>query len=241
MPASCCGFERRNIAIGVLSLLLVIAVAGWVREVAYPNIQEPRMVRIIVSGKDIPTGTGFTKDNVDQLTEAGEVPESCVPPHAKLIQTKDELIGKRVTRHLSQGGWIYVSDLTARTQFGVESDKDTLTIPIPWRGDVTPGSVVDIIASITWKERCDVFTLLAGVKVLAVTPPSQVDANPVSLNVTMVSLAVNQKQALTIMLARQRNCQLELLLRHPDSQPREFDIDKSIDVLKSLGRMSGCP
>jgi len=242
MSASCCRFDRRNIAIGVLFLLLAIAVVGWVREVTKPtppveSAPPVEMVEVLVAAKDLTTGTAFNKDTVDQLTEFRQVPKASVPPDAKLIQTKDELIGKRLTRPLRQGEFLNVADVALRQSHWMQGPADDI-MSLPYirsgnQGYIGPGSRVDILASCADGMTREVFTLLSDITVLAVDARSGTVEN-VFPEPPMVSFAVDQKQALIIALANQANCNIEFLLRHPDAPKRDYDYDKTLTRIKEF-------
>lgn len=119
-----------------------------------------------------------------------------------------------------------------------EPGKDVLTVPFPWRGDVTAGTRVDVLGNLTEPELSETLTILSDVRVVAVRPLIE-SASQLSPRTVMVSLAVTQKQALLMMLARQKKCDLELLLRAPDSPAREVNWERVYTLLK-YGRDRGC-
>ncbi|MBA4191059.1 MAG: hypothetical protein C0467_23995 [Planctomycetaceae bacterium] len=115
--------------------------------------------------------------------------------------------------------------------------KQVISIPKPfWGGYVGPGSRVDIIAVSGEGKKREVFTLLPDMNVFAVREQQDPTAKTGFLDVTMVSFAVTEKQALLITLATEHDCYLELLLRHPDAPKREYDIDKTLARVKGLAK-----
>jgi len=239
MSASCCRFDRRNIAIGVLSLLLVLAVAGWVREATKPTPTNPaesvppiEMVEVLVAAKDLTTGTAFNKDTVDQLTEFRRVPKDSVPPEAKLIQSRGDLIGKRLTRPLRQGEVLSVADVALRQSLWMQGPRDDIiSLPLTRsgnRGYIGRGSRVDILAGWTDGMTREVFTLLSDMTVL------EVNASSDHTELPFVSFVVDQKQAMIIALANQANCNMEFLLQDRDAPKRDQDYDKTLTRIKEL-------
>ncbi|MBA4188955.1 MAG: Flp pilus assembly protein CpaB [Planctomycetaceae bacterium] len=228
-------------------VLMGIAVAcGLVAAILTANMGKPptiEMVDVLAAKKDLTTGTAFTKDNVEDLTEVKPIPKTMIPAEAKIILKKEDLIGKRLSRATHQGEYFNVADVGIKTQILFEAGQDIMSLPMTAAkaasGFVGPGSRVDILASVIDGTQREVFTLLPDMHVLAVDAEQDLTKQQVFPEMRMVSFAVTQKQALLITLANQRNCNLELLLRHPDAPKREYNIDKTLTMLKTLGKDPG--
>ncbi len=198
------------------------------------------MVDVLVAKKDLTTGTAFTKDNVEELTVVNQIAKTAIPSEAKIVLKKEELIGKRLSRATHQGEYFNVADVGIKTQILFEAGQDIMSLPMTAAkaasGFVGPGSRVDILASVVDGQSREVFTLLPDMHVLAVDAEQDLTTKQVFPEMRMVSFAVDQKQALLITLANQRNCNLELLLRHPDAPKRVYNIDSTLNLLKTLGK-----
>jgi Flp pilus assembly protein CpaB len=104
----------------------------------------------------------------------------------------------------------------------------------PVAGFVVPGSRVDILASYKEEDQLRALPLLLDVLVLAIDTYAERERT-----VCTVSFAVTQEQALLLMLAKQRGCYFELLLRQPGKPTDpDYDIRK---VKKLLGGSEWLP
>ncbi|MCE9564715.1 MAG: hypothetical protein K8U57_22000 [Planctomycetes bacterium] len=247
MSASCCGSDRKTVALISVSALFMIAVVGWVREAnKEPRtveviVQQPvEMVEVLVAAKELTKGTLFTKRNVDELTQFANVPKSSVRPEVNLIKIKDDLIGKSLERATHKGEVFNTTDLKARpiVSFG---DWDIMSLPFPpgRLGAIWPGARVEILASYIERNRREVFTLVPDLNVLAIN--GIVDFGPPTPDMAMVSFSVDEQQAKLIVLANHLNCHLELLLRHPDAPKRDWNYDKTFALLQSLQKQQEEP
>lgn len=230
MSASCCGSARKKAALIIL-LLAFTGLAVWVIQFTKqtPEIVPPvEMVEVVVAAKDIPTGTEFSRDNVDELTQLSHVPRASVPPEAKLIKTTSELIGKRLNRATHQGEFFSVDAIGSVPSYIME-------FPMPWHL-TTPligsGVRVDILASFTDGETREVMTVLPDVCVLALDVGTGLASEKIASGLRLVSVAVDQKQVRLVVLASQSNCGFEYKL--PDSPKRDYDYDKTLTRLKEL-------
>jgi len=115
--------------------------------------------------------------------------------------------------------------------------KQVISIPKPfWGGFVAPGSRVDILAVHGEGKKREVFTLLPDMQVFAVEEQKDPAAKTGFLDVTMVSFAMSDRQALLIALATEHDCYLELVLRHPDAPTRGFSYDQTLARLNSFAK-----
>jgi Flp pilus assembly protein CpaB len=226
-------------------VLMGIAVAcGLVAAILTANMGGPQKVEtidLIVAKKDLTTGTAFTKENIEELTMVAPYPKNAIPPEAlpKIVTDKQVLIGKRLSRATHANEYFNVADVGNKTQILFEPGKDIMSLPMTAGkaagGFVGPGSRVDIVASVMEGTKREVLTLLPDMHVLAVDGKQDLTEQTTFPEMRMVSFAVEQKQALLIALANQRNANLELLLRHPDAPKRDYNYDKVLATLKNLG------
>lgn len=226
-------------------VLMGIAVAcGLVAAILTANMGGPPKVEtidLIVAKKDLTTGTAFTKENIEDLTMVAPYPKNAIPPEAlpKIVTDKQVLIGKRLSRATHANEYFNVADVGNKTQILFEPGKDIMSLPMTAGkvagGFVGPGSRVDIVASVMEGTKREVLTLLPDMHVLAVDGHQDLTVAQTFPEMRMVSFAVEQKQALLLALANQRNANLELLLRHPDAPKREYNYDKVLATLKNLG------
>jgi pilus assembly protein CpaB len=226
-------------------VLMGIAVAcGLVAAILTANMGGPPKVEtidLVVAKKDLTTGTAFTKENIEDLTMIAPYPKNAIPPEAlpKIVTDKQLLIGKRLSRATHANEYFNVADVGNKTQILFEPGKDIMSLPMTAGkaagGFVGPGSRVDIVASVMEGTKREVLTLLPDMHVLAVDGKQDLTEQTTFPEMRMVSFAVEQKQALLIALANQRNANLELLLRHPDAPKREYNYDRVLATLKNLG------
>jgi Flp pilus assembly protein CpaB len=232
-------------------VLMGIAVGcGLVAAILTSQMGKPAPVEevdMLVAAKDMTTGTSFTKDNIEQLTMIKKFPKNAINPEAKIIMDQKELIGKRLTRATHAGEFFNQADVNSKTQIMFEANKDIMSLPMnaakAAAGFVGPGARVDIVGSVIEGQRREVFTLLADMHVLAVNGEQDLQKQTTFPDMSMVSFAVTEAQAKLIALANQRNCNLELLLRHPDA-PRRYPTpkdeqaayDKTLNLLKNLSQ-----
>src|SRR5207253_7605170 len=92
-------------------------------------------------------------------------------------------------------------------------------------GFVGPGSKVDILVGLRLGATLKTFPLLVDMHVVAVNQALAYDnSKPNFADMSMISLAVNQEEALLLTLATERGCRLTLLLRR-DDKPKDTDYD----------------
>jgi len=211
-------------------VLMVIAVGcGLVAAILTANMGKTakvETVKVLVAAKDINTGTSITAENMEKLTKWKDVPKAGLPKDLVLDEeTQKSLIGKRLSRPIRSEESINVNDLGKGTLTVFEEGKDIMSIPMTAKdasgGHVGPGSKVDILASLTDRDDHEVFTLLPDMHILAVNGIQELTGKGTFPDMRDVSLAVTAEQAQLLTLSKQRNCKLELLLRHPDSPPRK--------------------
>lgn len=219
------------VACGLVAAILTAKMGGDTKVETIP---------LIVAKKDLTTGTAFTKENIEDLTMTADYPKNAIPPEAlpKIVTDKQVLIGKRLSRATHANEYFNIADVGNKTQILFEPGKDIMSLPMTAAkaasGFVGPGSRVDIVCSVMEGTKREVLTLLPDMHVLAVDGHQDLTQVQTFPDMRMVSFAVDQKQALLIALANQRNANLELLLRHPDAPKREYNYDKVLATLKNL-------
>jgi pilus assembly protein CpaB len=192
-------------------------------------------VDVIVAAKDLPVGTMITKEDLPKMVKMRKIPKDALPP--AFVQSEEEMIDKRLARGVRMDEWFNPADMSKGGTITLPKGMDMISLAVGLSeavaGFVTPGSRVDILASMNAGRRQVAFPLLVNMLVLAVdnqTALPKDQATFAALNT--VSLAVDRKQALLIQLARTRGCALSLVLRHPDKQ--DDDSWKPEQVLQLL-------
>lgn len=244
MSASCCGSSRKTAAVVVMAAALgvlvpavvVLGVKAFREPPAAPPVET---VDVVVATAELPAGTRFTQGNVEQLTAVKAVPAAVLPEGTTLVASRAALFGKRLTRAAHRGEWLVPSDLNKVPTIWSSDSNDIMSFPMPTKTAVAegvrPGSRVDLIASYPEGSERRVFTLLPDMQVLAVDGvqdlPLHVDAKQ---DRTMLSFAVNQKQALLVAHANQRECEFTFVVRRPGTSRVAWDHDATLARLKGL-------
>lgn len=221
-----------------LGLLVVAVGCGLAAAILTQRGTRPpaETVKVLVAAKELPAGQPFTAENAEGLLRWKELPRAALPGDLKDVvvaagrdpkSDKEQLhavVGKRLSRPMHPDEPINSTDVTMSSPSVFLKGKDTMSIAMSARdaaaGHVGPGSMVDILASLTDSDDKRVFTLLPDVPVLAVNGVQELKGSGVFPDMQNVSFAVDQRQAILLTLAKTRNCKLELLLRHPDAPAR---------------------
>lgn len=201
------------------------------------NAKGPRVeqVEVLVAAKDLSVGTQLTKTDFSKLVTKKMVPKDALPPN--FVNDENDLIDKRLStpvqadqifdpKFLSKGGVIILPE-----------GKDMVSMPIGLSsaaaGFVGPGAHVDVLATLSIKNRLNAFPILVDMQILAVDTKTSYETKGAFQNMSMVSLAVTQEQALLLALAKQRGCHLELLLRNPNKAiDPKYDIKQITKILQ---------
>jgi Flp pilus assembly protein CpaB len=193
------------------------------------------LIAVPVAARDLPVGTMITKDELSKSVNWKRVRSDSLPPH--YVADEADLVGQRLTRPVLKDETFAPGALTKRQTLLLPEDLDVFSLPISAAagagGFVGPGSRVDVLAGLRRGEKLEVFPLLENVLVVAVetrvVPENPRDEQPDCT----VSFALDQEQALLLTLARQRECRLELLLRHPGKPaPTREDYKKRRQLLE---------
>jgi pilus assembly protein CpaB len=193
-------------------------------------------VEVIVAAKDLPVGSQLTKEDLKTAIKKKLISKDSMPP--TIIETEEELLDKRLTRTVRMDEMINKGDVTKGGVVSIPPGMNMVTLPINLgnavAGFVGPGSKVDVLASLRLENHLIALPILVDMLVLAVDGNVATAKEGVYQTLSMVSFAVDRKQALLIKLAQGRNCDISLLLRNPDDKDIEkgYDIDKVIKLLQ---------
>jgi pilus assembly protein CpaB len=228
----------------ILFLLLAIAITGWVVTTREPA-PAPETIEVLVAVKDLPMGTVFTRDDLKSAVKLKKLPKDALPP--AYIANAEELLDKRLTRPVRAEESFNPHDLS----------KDTVPLPDGYErvsipqgvgcsasGFIGPGSRVDVLAWMRVDGTLKEFPLLVDVLVLAVDTQINTDEQGQFPSFNLVPLAVTQKQALLLALAKERQCALMPVLRLPNKSTeadKAYDIDKVIKFLNDLPEIAPPP
>ncbi|MBX9624121.1 MAG: Flp pilus assembly protein CpaB, partial [Gemmataceae bacterium] len=220
--------KQKNLVLMVVAVGCGLAAAFLTAQMsAKPAAVET--VDLLVAAKDLPIGTVLTKEKLDTLTKKKAVSRDAVP--AKAIDSLDELADKRLTRTIRADEGFTPADLL-KGFIQIPPGKSMVTLPVTATqaaaGFLGNGSRVDVLASVKLNNRVRAFPILVNMLVLAVNNDVLPPKDGAYQTVSMVSFAVEQKQALLIKLAQARSCDLSLLLRNPED--KETENDRSYDI-----------
>src|SRR5262245_51537920 len=221
---------RQKIAVCVLSILLAVTTIGWIvtatRDRTAPPAAAPQhpgetefrfvgnppteMVEVLVAAKDLPVGTVITKEDIAKFVERKRVPKDSLPP--AFVVNEEDLVGKRLNRAILKHETFNPAALVKGGVITLPEGYDLISLPVSSQtaGFVGPGSKVDVLASVREGKKIHVFPLLVDMLVLAVDSQLILNLKDNS-SPTVISLAVTEKQALLLALAKQRGCHLEIL------------------------------
>lgn len=192
-------------------------------------------VEMLVAAEDLPMGAVLSKEKLDKLTRRKTVSRDAVP--AKAIDTVEELADKRLSRAIRADEAFTPADLL-KGSIQLPPGKSMVTIPVTATqaaaGFLGSGSRVDVLASVKLHNKVRAFPILVNMLVVAVNNDGLPPKEGAYQTVSMVSFAVEQKQALLIKLAQARNCDLSLLLRNPEDKDTENDRTYDIDQVVAL-------
>jgi Flp pilus assembly protein CpaB len=195
-------------------------------------------IDVLVAAKDLPVGTVISKDDVDKYVKVKRMPKDGLPP--AFVTEKEQLVDKRLSRPLHAEETFNPQDLLKGGAITLPPGYGMVSLPVgvgqAAAGFVGPGSRVDVLATLRLSNRLHSFPLLVNMLVVAVNTQTTIDAGNGGAfpNLSMVSFAVKEKEALLLSLAKTRGCNLELLLRHPETSDPNQANDKLDDVIKLL-------
>lgn len=226
--------KQKNVILMVVAIGCGLVAAFLTTQLnAKPKVE---LVEVVVAAKDLPVGTLLSKTEIPKLTKRKQVDKATLP--AKFVADESELLEKRLSKEVRSDEMFNPEILSTRGVIILPDGKDMVSLPMnpvaAAAGFIGPGSKVDILATLKIKDRLNSFPLLVDMLVLAVDTHTTNDTKTgVFNNMSMVSFAVTQEQALLLSMAKSRGCQIELLLRHP-SKPLDpkYDMKKVKDMLQ---------
>jgi Flp pilus assembly protein CpaB len=225
--------KQKNMILMVVAVGCGLVAAFLTTQInAKPKVE---LVEVVVAAKDLPVGTMLTRADLAKLVNKKKVPKDALPP--QFVADEAELFDKRLTRAVLKDEVFNPGALTKGGVVTLPEGFDMVSLQMSAAnaagGFVGPGSKVDVLAGLRLENKLETFPLLVDMLVLTVN--QHVDYHGTKSgsfpDINMVSLAVTQEQALLLTLAKQRGCQLELLLRHP-GKPK--DPNYNIEAIKKL-------
>ena len=223
-------------------ILMVVAVGcGLVAAVltSQMSAKPVEQVEVIVAAKDLSVGTTIGKDDLkdQKLFKRKKVSKDAVMPN--MVESEDELVGKRLARPIRVDETINKGDPTSGVTVTIPPGMQMFTLPISASsavaGFVGPGAHVDILGTVRLQNRLSALPILVNMLILAVdTTTTYPKEGGAFQTLNSVSFAVNRKQALLLELAKARGCSISLLLRHPEEPTNEFDLKYNYEEVLSL-------
>lgn len=224
MSALLSWFRQQNPAVLAIAFVIAGVATAWAIEATVPDYSRPvKTIAVVVAAKDLPLGTPFTHENIDELTVTIQVPRSDLP--LNYVQSKEELIDKRLYRCARQGDMLSTADVKNRSHVSFSGGREIATLPLAdglQHVHIDAGCRVDVVAIFEDGDRREVFTLLPDVMVLAMNTP---DA---------ISIPVDEKQATLLGLGSRASLTFDVLLRSPDAPKSRFDYEKTLARVNSL-------
>jgi pilus assembly protein CpaB len=226
------------------NLILMVVAVGCGLVAAFLTTQinaRPRVdqVEVIVAAKDLPVGTMMTKTDLPKLITRKKIAKDALP--TAFVMTEEDLLDRRLTRAVRKEETFNPNDLTKGGIVTLPEGMDMISMPVSVSnavaGFVVPGSKVDVLATLRLGNKLRAFPILVDMLVLAVdqhvSPDTSKNGSGVFPNMSNVSFAATQEQALLLALAKHRGCHLELLLRHPGKKlDEDYDIKKVKKMLE---------
>lgn len=226
------------------NLILMVVAVGCGLVAAFLTTQinaRPRVdqVEVIVAAKDLPVGTMMTKAELPKLITRKKIAKDALP--TAFVMIEEDLLDRRLTRAVRKEETFNPNDLTKGGIVTLPEGMDMVSMPVSVSnavaGFVVPGSKVDVLATLRLGNKLRAFPILVDMLVLAVdqhvSPDTSKNGSGVFPNMSNVSFAATQEQALLLALAKHRGCHLELLLRHPGKRTDEdYDIKKVKKLLE---------
>jgi len=179
----------------------------------------------------------MTKADLPKLITRKKISKEALP--TAFVVNEEEFLDRRLTRAVHKDEVFTPTDLTKGSVITPPEGMDMVSMPVSVStavaGFVVPGSKVDVLATLRTQYQLRAFPLLVDMLVLAVDQHVSLDTTKngsgVFPNMSNVTFAASQEQALLLALAKQRGCHLELLLRYP-GKPLEKGYD--IKQIKKL-------
>lgn len=225
--------KQKNIVLMVVAVGCGLVAAALTQ---YSRAKPVEQVEVIVAAKDLSVGTVFSAAEMNTLVKRKSVPKDGLPP--VYVTNFDELLDKRLSRPMRAEEALNPGDLNKG--MALPDGRDLVSLPIgagsAASGFVPPGSRIDITASLRLGNTTKVFKLLCNTLIVNAnqdTTNSQKTGAYADLN--QVGLALTEKEALVLELAKSRNCTLTIKLRNDKKNPeddKDYDIEKVIKLLE---------
>lgn len=181
-------------------------------------------IEVPVAARDLPVGMKIGKDELKQVVAYKKFSKESLP--AVYAATEEELAEKRLIRTVRAGEPFNPQDLTTNAPISPPPGFNMITFPATApeavAGFAGPGSRVDVIASVQMRSQNNrgiVFPLFVDMLILAIDTNSQFAKDGAFSSLSMVSLAVTNKQAMMLQGALSRGAQMRLVLRNHDKPP----------------------
>jgi len=227
--------KQKNLILMVVAVGCGLVAAFLTTQInARPKVDQ---VEVIVAAKDLAVGTMMTKADLPKFITRKKIAKDALP--TAFVLNEEEMIDRRLTRPVLKDETFNPGILTKGGVITPPEGMDMVSMPVTVSnavaGFVGPGSKVDVLATLRTQTQLRAFPLLVDMLVLAVDQHVSYDTGKggtgVFPNMSNVTFAATQEQALLLALAKQRGCHLELLLRHP-GKPLEKAYD--IKMIKKL-------
>jgi Flp pilus assembly protein CpaB len=232
---------QRNLLLMVVAVGCGLGAAFLTTRInAKPKIEQ---IEVYVAAKNLPVGTVLSKEELQKnLLAKKAVPKDALPP--TVVLKEEDLLDRRLTRSIQAGEFITSNALTKGSVITLPDGMDMVTLPVNTTaavaGFVGPGTRVDVLATYRQGNRLEAFPLLVDMLVLAVDTHASYESTPnkgggAFTNVSSVSFAVTQEQALILKMAEHAGCHLSLLLRNPNKKSEEaYDPEQVKKRLRAL-------
>lgn len=200
----------------------LIALSGHESRHRATVTERPAEVEVYVATCNIPAHTTLIRDNLDQWVKRELRPADSVRPSA--VTTADELHIKRFRMNVVAGEVIDRRSLKPGRIIRIPPGMSMVAAPIEVRyeDNIQPGAIVDVVAALPGEPESTPTRLLASMMVLAV------DAHETA---TVVSFAVNRKQAEVLALAKKLHLLQRLIMKDPEGMAIEVDETFNIDAV----------
>jgi Flp pilus assembly protein CpaB len=234
--ASCCSVARRHLVTGVLFVLGLATTVWVVTALRQRSAPEPETVDVLVAAKDLPVGTMITRDDLkdDTVVKVKKVPKGELPP--AFVTDKEMLLDKKLTRPYRAEQLFHPQDLYMGLGHPLPPPYNMVSLPGTLSqagGAIEVGSRVDVLAAVRRGDKLYSFPLLVNMLVVVVGAETTYSTR-LDPNLSTVTLALTDKQALALALAKSRGCTLQFMPRPVSTSfeaVKDFDLDKVMKVL----------
>jgi len=180
-------------------------------------------LEVPVAAKDLAVGTKLTKEELKNYITYKKISKDSLP--TEFASSEEQLADKRLVRTIRAGETFNPADLTTNAPITPPPGFNVMTFGMtPEKGVAGfagPGSKVDVLATIRLRkqDKAVVLPILIDMLVLAIDTSTQYTPQGAFPNLSMVSMAVNNKQAAILHASLSRGADLRLILRNNDKPP----------------------